>query len=217
MRSVRIAQISLALALLGAAPAPAQMTTQTHSTQTLPPELLIRERRQGEVQKEQEKISAEHEAYFDSIIQSSQASLQAPQGVYYRKPGFVSTDPPGNAARVAVDGIFFLYEQGIFWLQQGTKYIVVPAPFGAVVDRIPEATNLLPAGTDVLHYYFGTFFSPKDGKYTVVRPPAGSVVSYLPDGYHQETAKGAGTYKFGAINFKAINSHGLLSFQVVEP
>ncbi len=214
MRAFQIARASLVLALFNAAPALAQTM---NSAQMMPPELLIRERRQGEVQKEQEKSSADHEAYFDSIIQSSQASLQAPQGVYYRKPGFASTEPPGSATRVAVDGIFFLYEQGIFWLQQGGKYIVVPAPFGAVVDQIPEATNQLPAGTEVLHYYFGAFYSQKDGKYVVVKPPAGSVVSYLPDGYQQETVKGATLYKFGALHFKAISNHGLLAFQIVEP
>ena len=46
--------------------------------------------RRNEVEAKLEKESAEHAAYTDSLIEASKASVQAPRGVYYRKPGFIS-------------------------------------------------------------------------------------------------------------------------------
>ena len=80
-----------------------------------------RARRRDEIEKNQEKSSAEHEAYFDAILEDSQAALKAPHGVYYRKPGYSAAEGPGSdATTVEVGGLTYRYDQGIFWLQQGS-------------------------------------------------------------------------------------------------
>ena len=84
---------------------------------------------------------------------------------------------------VEVGGLTYLYDQGIFWLQQGSSYIVVTAPVGAVVDRLPQGVTRIQSRPGPVWYFFGTFFGEKDGAYEVIKPPAGLTVFYLPDGY----------------------------------
>jgi hypothetical protein len=177
-----------------------------------------RVRRRDEIEKTQKKAAAEHEAYFDAILAESQASLTAPAGVYYRKPGYATADGPGTSARtIELDGIVYSYDQGIFWLHRGTEYVVVTAPVGAVVDRLPAGATRIPRKTGPVWYFFGTFFREQDGAYEVFLPPAGLTVFYLPDGYTQEAAKGVGLYRFGEVLYKPVFIQGILAYQVVEP
>ena len=177
-----------------------------------------RARRRDEIETQQEKSAAEHEAYFDAILADSQAALRAPVGVYYRKPGYSAAEVPGSTARtVELGGFTYFYDQGIFWLQQGSTYIVVTAPVGAVVDRLPQGVTRIQSNPRPIWYFFGAFLGEKDSVYEVLKPPAGLTVFYLPDGYTQENANGAGFYRFGDIRFKPVFIQGVLAYQVVEP
>ena len=174
-----------------------------------------RARRRDEIEAARQQSAAEREEYFDAILSSSLAALRAPQGAYYRKPGHVSTEAPAAGARpVEAGGMSFIYDQGVFWLQQGTAWLVVTAPFGAVVDALPPAAYPVPAGGSRLWYSFGTFYAAQGDRFEVVRPPAGAVVVYLPDGYTQESAGGVTLYRFGELVFKPVFRQGTLVYQV---
>jgi hypothetical protein len=95
--------------------------------------------------------------------------------------------------------------------------IVVTAPVGAVVDRLPRGVPRIPARPGPVWYFFGTFFGEKGVAYEVIKPPAGTTVFYLPDGYAQEKVKGVDLYRFGDILFKPVFIQGVLAYQVVEP
>jgi hypothetical protein len=176
-----------------------------------------RQIRREEVEKKKEANAAEHAAYTDAIIEASKASVQAPRGVYYRKPGFVSGEAPGSGAQVIEEaGIKVFYEQGIFWAKQGTQYVVIAAPYGVVVDTLPAATTRVANKQgEEYGYFFGTFFQRKDKKFVVVKPPAGLNVTYLPDGYETKGTKDATLYAVGAITFKPVFVMGVLVYQVV--
>jgi hypothetical protein len=177
-----------------------------------------RSRRRDEVEKEQDKAAQEHQAYFDAIIEASQAALKAPAGVYYRKPGYTSAEPPAvGAAVVEAGGMPYLYDRGIFWLQQGAEYLVVTAPAGAVVDKLPQGASRVAARQGTLWYFFGTFFAQKGAAFEVVPPPAGATVFYLPDGYTRDKLQGADVYRFGDTIFKPVFIQGVLAYQVVTP
>ena len=177
-----------------------------------------REKRREEVEQKKAATSAEHAAYTDSIMESSKASVQAPRGVYYRKPGFVSGEAPGSGAQVIEEaGIKVYYEQGIFWAKQGTQYVVIAAPYGVVVDTIPAATTKVATKTaGEFGYFFGTFFQRKDKQFVVVKPPTGLNVTYLPDGYETTGTTEATIYKFGNTTFKPVFVMGILVYQVVS-
>lgn len=174
--------------------------------------------RRDEVELQQEKEAAESVEYFESLIEASRAALRAPRGVYYRRPGFVSSDPPSTgAATVTVGGVPYLYERGIFLLVQGTQYVVVTAPLGAVVPSLPAGAYPVPTSDGVLHYFFGTFFREQEGRFAVVVPPPGSMVSYIPDGYSIDRSSGSVRYRFGDTTFKPLFSQGVLLYQVTAP
>ncbi|HWR98104.1 MAG TPA: DUF6515 family protein [Candidatus Methanoperedens sp.] len=173
--------------------------------------------RRNELEKAREKSSAERQEYFDSILAASQASLRAPRGVHYRKPGYTSADPPGeNATSVVVAGAPYIYDQGVFWLQQGADYLVVTAPAGAVVSALPRGAIRVGFGDGFYWYFFGTFFAAQDGAFAVVKPPPGITVYYLPDGYTREKAGGVDVYRFGETLFKPVFVQGVLAYQVVS-
>jgi len=174
--------------------------------------------RRDEIEKKQEKSSAEHEAYFDAILEDSQAALKAPQGVYYRKPGYSAAEgPASDAVTVEIGGFTYRYDQGLFWLHQGVGYTVVTAPVGATVDKLPRGASRIVSGTRSVWYFFGSFFAEKGSAYEVIKPPAGLTVFYLPDGYSQEKVQGVARYRFGDILFKPVFIQGILAYQVVEP
>ena len=174
--------------------------------------------RRDQIEKKQEQSSAEHEAYFDAILEDSQAALKAPQGIFYRKPGYSAAEGPGSDARtVEVGGLTYRYNQGIFWLHQVSHYTVVTAPVGAIVDKLPQGVTRIVSGAGPVWYFFGSFFGQKGGAYEVIKPAPGLTVFYLPDGYSQENAKGVARYRFGDVLFKPVFIQGVLAYQVVEP
>ena len=73
-----------------------QMQRESLSSQEEQAREAGRARRRDEIEKKQEKSAAEHEAYFDAILEDSQAALKAPQGVYYRKPGYSAAEGAGK-------------------------------------------------------------------------------------------------------------------------
>lgn len=178
-----------------------------------------RERRRDEVEQLRQQQADEHEEYFQSILEASQASLRAPRGAYYRRPGESTPEMPPSAQPVEIGGVGYLYDQGIFWLTPGPPFIVVAAPTGAVVERLPAgAYRILGQGQDApRYYYFGTFFQEQDGRFAVVKPPPGTHVSYLPDGYRTEQRNGTTLYSFGSVHYKPVFVQGVLMYHVVEP
>jgi hypothetical protein len=195
-----------------------QMQRESISSQEEQAREADRARRRDELEKSQEKSSLEHEAYFDAVLQDSQAALRAPAGVYYRKPGYSGVEGPGKDARITeAGGVSYLYDQGIFWLQQGSLHIVVTAPVGAAVDRLPQGVTRITTKAGPIWYFFGAFFGEKSGAYEVIKPPAGLTVFYLPDGYVQERVKDVDLYRFGEVYFKPVFIQGVLAYQVVEP
>jgi len=176
-----------------------------------------RQKRRDEIEKIGQDNLKEHEAYFDEILETSQAALKAPSGIYYRKPGFRSAEAPASGSTVIeLGGNRYFYDQGIFWLQQGTQYTVVTAPVGAIVDKLPVGVTRVTSQQGAGWYLFGTFFGQRGSAFEVIKPPAGTQVFYLPDGYSQEKANGVDVYRFGDTLFRPVIIQGILAFQVVE-
>jgi hypothetical protein len=193
-----------------------QMQREAISSQEEQAREAGRVRRRDEVEQQKKEQSAESQAYFESVLEASQAALRAPRGAYYRKPGESSQEPPAGGQTVEVGGVAYAYDQGIFWMLPGPPYIVVVAPYGAVVGAIPPGAYRLPGSEPARFYYFGTFFEQKGDKFEVVKPPAGTLVTYLPDGYRQEQVDGTTQYSFGPTRFKPVFVQGVLVYQVVE-
>ncbi len=175
-----------------------------------------RERRRTELEQQRKEDAAAHNAYFDAVMEASRFASRAPQGLYYRKPGFVVSEQPPGAERVQVQGFNFLYDRGVFFIEMYPRYVVVTAPVGAIVSTLPDGVSQIGTSAGLVYYYFGTFFTEKDGKFVVVKPPAGILVGYLPDGYTEAQAGGNTYYRFNDIYFKPYFIFGILTFMVVD-
>lgn len=185
----------------------------------------VEARNEAAREKNRERI-AEEKAEFTSgflasqaeIRAASRAAMSAPQGYFYRAPGHTLNKLPESAVTIEVGGTTFHYFKGIFFRQLPGKYIVVPAPAGAIVDELPDGFGpaLLDGDADTYKYYFGTFFAAEGDKWKVVQPTAGTLVGYVPDGYTETGADESVRFQFGETFFQPYHWQNNVVFQVVK-
>lgn len=158
------------------------------------------------------------EEYLESqrdIRASSREAVQAPRGLFYRRPGMSTSSLPEGHDVLSVEGAEYYHYSGIFYRRAPQGFWVVTAPVGAVVTGLPEGHLSVGSEGEDLFYYFGTFFSPVDGGYAVVSPPEGVFVPYLPDGYASLDVDGSRYYVFGDVRYQPVYRQGILVYTVV--
>ena len=167
--------------------------------------------RRDELEKDRAQSAVAREDYFQAVLEASQASLRAPRGVYYRRPGHTSPEPPaGDSAghrgrrrpvRLRPGGLLAAAGPGL------------PRRHGARRRRgrrpSPRRHPRPRLGEEAFWYFFGAFFAERGGAYAVVRPPAGLTVFYLPDGYTREKAGDIDVFRFGDTLFKPVFVQGI--------
>jgi hypothetical protein len=163
-----------------------------------------REKRREEVAQESAQNTSAYLASKAATRDASRAASRAPRDAFYRKPGTVAATLPPNSAKVEVAGETYHYSRGLFYKDLAGKYLVVPAPVGAVVDALPEGTGgaSYEGNFETYSYYFGTFFAEENGKFKVVAPPPGTLVGYIPDGYNESEVEETREYEFGSITYR---------------
>jgi len=168
-------------------------------------------RREAGRAKRREEIGEAKEAHTKDFLAgreaqraASRAASRAPRDAYYRKPGTTEASLPPSSAKFEVGGKEYHYSRGMFYRELAGKYLVVPAPVGAVVDALPEGYGVASykGDFDTYAYYFGTFYVEENGKFKVVSPPAGTVVGYIPDGYTEAKVDETLEYQFGSITYR---------------
>ena len=73
---------------------------------------------------------------------------------------------PYRYSTVYVSSNPYYYYGGTFYVVDGTRYVVVAPPAGAVVYGVPAPTTVVYAGEDPYFYYNGTYYSSTDAKAT---------------------------------------------------
>ncbi len=177
-----------------------------------------RAQRRDEIAEQREAGQAQFLASQAEIRASSQAASTAPRDYFYRKPGTTMSTLPAASVEIKAGDQTYHYFSGIFFRQLPAGYIVVPAPLGAVVNKLPEGVRAAAYQGDVDTYfhYFGTFFTAEGDKFKVVQPPAGTIVGYVPDGYTETEVDGSPRLHFGPHQFKPVFLQNLLVYQVVQ-
>lgn len=177
-----------------------------------------REKNRERIAKEKEEFTAGFLASQAEIRAASRAAMGAPQGYFYRAPGHTLNNLPESAVEIKVGETTFHYFKGIFFRQIPGRYIVVPAPFGAIVDELPDGHGpaVIDGDADTYKYYFGTFFAAEGDKWKVVQPTAGTLVGYVPDGYTETGAEESLRFQFGEISFQPYHWQNNVIFQVVK-
>ena len=82
--------------------------------------------------------------------------------------------PPGYM-RVMVNGMTYLYCEGLYYGYPPAGYVIVEPPVGAVIPALPMGyTRVIVQGRPYL-YYGDSYYAPAPGGYQVVMPPAPSM------------------------------------------
>jgi len=100
----------------------------------------------------------------------------------------ITSDDSGGSQDEAQPGEYY-YDRGTWMKMDGTVYVVIPAPVGAVISELPDGSEETQASGETYYYYAGDFYKGhEDGKYVVVKAPFGAEVSALPEGYEDRNA-----------------------------
>ena len=175
-----------------------------------------REKRRDEIAQETAQAEGEFLDYREAVRETSGAAMSAPRGHYFRRVGHSSSTIPGDHTVVEVGGRTFYYYQGVYYIKPGTKYVVVPAPVGAVVEEPPVGSMVGEFEGKTYYYYFGSFYVKNDKGAEVVLPPVGMVVPYLPDGYQTSKQDEEVYYSWGEVQYKPYYIYGELLYEVVK-
>lgn len=112
---------------------------------------------------------------------------------------------PGGFVTLTVGTGRYFYHDGIFYRTYRRRYVVVPAPIGAVIMGPPPGRVMVMVENDPYVYSRGVFYRPRGDRYVVVHPPVGAFIRRPPpdaatvriDGV--EYKEWAGTYYRPAI------------------
>ena len=176
-----------------------------------------REVRRREIAEDLERSEREFLESQEALRRASRASLGAPRGAYYRRPGSVVTALPAGHEAFEVEGAGYRYFEGIFFRDDPRGHVAVTAPAGAAVAAIPGSALEIMHDGATYYYYFGTFFTRTGERFTVSKPPEGAVVPYLPDGYRTDRADGTVIYSFGGVNYRPLYRDGVLVYAASGP
>src|SRR5690606_32392198 len=99
---------------------------------------------------------------------------------------------------------------------QGSQYVVVPPPMGAVIDTLPSSCTAIYSGETAYYDCGGAYYSQVSQGYQVVSPPIGATVNTLPNGAASETVNGVTYYSFGGAYYQPYYSGGSVIYKIVQ-
>lgn len=98
---------------------------------------------------------------------------------HFRQPYFYRHLPPGFLALQIADELFY-YAEGIYYQETPSGYVIVSAPRGAVITRLPERHKVIVYDNTDYYYYNDAYYVKEPQGYTVVTPPPQVVSSNPP-------------------------------------
>jgi hypothetical protein len=121
------------------------------------------------------------------------------------KPLGASIDvlPPGHETVKGSWGTLE-YSMGVFYRQQGNRWVVVEAPVGGRVKDRPAAAAFVVQGDVSYLYYNGTFFvwNRDAGACDVVKAPVGAVVTNVPESAVKQDKDGQPCFIYGGVCYR---------------
>jgi len=137
--------------------------------------------------------------------------------------GMAVASLPARHQTVVVAGSPYYYVNGVYYVQSGTQYVVVPAPVGAVVEHPPAQVTNVYVNDENLGYSNGAYYKqepPKkaggDPTYEVVAPPIGATVKSLPKDAKEKKVKGTEYYEYAGTYYQPFFSGSEVVYMVVK-
>ncbi|MGY6743095.1 MAG: DUF6515 family protein [Cecembia sp.] len=108
------------------------------------------------------------------------------------------------------------YVDGVFYQKDDEGYVVVPAPIGAEVSRIPENFERVEVGENEYNFYWGgAYFEETANGFRVVPPVAGTLVENLSEGGEEVKIGDRTLIRFGETYYQPVQVNGRNMYEVV--
>ncbi len=129
----------------------------------------------------------------------------------------VRTLPRGHK-RAVLRGVPYHYHEGVFYRPGANGYVVVNAPLGFTLGRLPYGYLEIRIGHGSYYYHNGDYFrwDRRHQVYEVVSAPRGAAVTYLPHGYSRVNVYGETYYKFNGVYYHRERIGGEMLYVVVD-
>lgn len=136
--------------------------------------------------------------------------------------GAVVVAAPRNAVVIRDAATPYYFNDGIYYVQRNTGFVVVrPAP-GIRIRVLPVGYRTVVVRSHrPYYYYYGTFYTKVNNsdEYEVTAAPEGAIVNALPDGYEVKTIKDQEYYVLDDVYYAEVEAEDMedgVGYQVVR-
>lgn len=107
---------------------------------------------------------------------------------------------------VRFKGVHFRFHNGVCYRPRGNRFMVIRAPLGIRIRKLPLGYRRFLLGTRHYFYYYGTYYVKADNanEYIVVDAPLGAKIDALPEGYDTLEVNGITYYRLDNVYYKFI-------------
>ncbi len=78
---------------------------------------------------------------------------------------------PAKHTKIVISGLPYYYYSGVYYRRGPSRYVVVTAPFGAVVPTLPVESQIVAIDGQTYYTYDNTYYVHGSSGYTVVQTP----------------------------------------------
>lgn len=123
---------------------------------------------------------------------------------------------PAQTRLIRFNRIDYRFSDGIFYKPHRNQYVVVAAPLGIRITRLPIGYRSMSIRNRTYFYYNGTYYLAKGKDFEVVQAPLGALVESIPDGYQEIEIDGNTYYLVEDTQYKAVIHEGEIMYEVIK-
>ncbi|WP_277482784.1 DUF6515 family protein [Catalinimonas alkaloidigena] len=123
---------------------------------------------------------------------------------------------PKSSLKVSYNNVEYRVHNHVYYKPVKGKHIVVSAPLGIRVKRLPAAASPIVVRNHVYYEYQGSYYLAQDEEYVVVQAPVGALVEHLPEEYEHLEINGEHYYVADGVQYKAVLKGDELWYEVIK-
>jgi len=130
--------------------------------------------------------------------------------LFYGTKGFAQDHRPARKNHKSIENLHdqyvplyvrgekYFFNKGLFYHKTNYGYVVVKAPFGAILVSLPVGFQRLIVGDTTYYFYGGVYYSKAPGGYMVIEPPRELIV-------YERTPRPYGVYEKVMVTTDILN------------
>ena len=122
---------------------------------------------------------------------------------------------PRAARAVRFGRTSFYVANGVYYRKSATGFVIVKAPVGVRVTRLPAKRKRVIFGSATYYYAAGTFYQKQAGNYIVVAAPAGALLYDVSADVDKVKIDGEVYYEYADVIYEKIKTPNGVAYRVV--